>query len=421
MRTTNHGGTTMYRKIHRRAAVAVAVVAAVASAVLTAPTAGAAPKVPYTEPISVTPEGKAGNGTTPIAVISRNGRHIALSSNSEDLDPNVPHGGMYVRDPNTGKLRFAGFGGLVAVLNDGRYVYGEFKPDPQDTDVWIHDITTGKRVGFGLEIPEGFTGQPAAISVSPNGRYAVYTLQETAESNTGVVFLRDRVAGTTERISHPRPTWEPRNAFQPSVSDDGRRVVYQYNYMNGPRGDDWGDVWMYDRATRKHTQIDRSHDGSPTEKESLNPSISGNGRTVVFESRDTHLVPDDTDVSWNVFVHDIRTGKNQRIHGTQGGTGQVYTRNAAVSPDGRYVTFMSEVTEAGAEYGKEYPVYLRDLKKGTTTLVTPDRTGGTATADVLPGRIADGARRIVFQSSDPGLIPAGDTNEGTDAFVRHVK
>lgn len=422
MRTTNHGGTTMYRKIRRRAALAAAVaVAAVASVALTAPTAGAAPRAPYTEPISVTPEGKAGNGATPISVISRNGRHIALSSNSEDLDPNVPHGGMYVRDPSTGKLRFAGFGGLLAVLNDGRYVYGEFKPDAEDTDVWIHDITTGKRVGFGLEIPEGFTGQPAALSVSPGGRFAVYTLQETAESNTSVVFLRDRVAGTTERISHPRPTWEPRNAFQPTVSDDGRRVVYQYNYMNGPRGDDWGDVWMYDRTTRKHTQIDRSHDGSRTEKESLNPSISGNGRTVVFESRDTHLVPDDTDVSWNVFVHDIRTGRNQRIHGTQGGTGQVYTRNAAVSADGRYVTFMSEVAEEDAEYGKEYPVYLRDLKKGTTTLVTPDRAGGTATADVLPGRIADGARRIVFQSSDPTLIPAGDTNEGTDAFVRHVK
>ncbi|MFI1357648.1 TolB family protein [Streptomyces sp. NPDC020898] len=406
---------------HRRAALAVAVAAAVASAALTAPAAGAAPraKAPHTEPISVTPEGKAGNGVTRTSVISRNGRHIALTSDAEDLDPNVPHSGMYVRDPQTGKLRFAGFGGLLAILNDGRYVYIEYSANK--SEIWIHTIGSGERVGFGLEIPEGFTGLPAGVSVSPNGRYAVYTLQETAESNSSVVFLRDRVAGTTQRISHPRPTWEARNAFQPTVSDDGRRVVYQYNYMNGPRGDDWGDVWMYDRTTGKHTQIDRSHDGSPTEKESLNPSISGNGRTVVFESRDTHLVPGDTDVSWNVFVHDIRTGTNQRVHGTQGGPGEVYTRNAAISADGRYLTFTSEVTEAGSQYGKEYPVYLRDLKKGTTTLVTPDTSGGTASADVLPGRIADGARRILFESSDPTLIPAGDTNDGADAFVRHLR
>ncbi|MCX5560998.1 hypothetical protein [Streptomyces sp. NBC_00038] len=407
----------MHRNKRLAALTAVAVAVTVA---LTGTQAGAAPRASHTEPISVTPEGKAGSGTTPIAVISRNGRHIALSSNAEDLDPNVPHSGMYVRDPQTGKLRFAGFGGLLAVLNDGRYVYVQYAPAAEDTDVWIHEIGTGKRVGFGIEIPEGFTGQPAGVSVSPNGRYAVYTLQE-ADGGASVVFLRDRVAGTTERISHPKPTWEPRNAFQPTVSDDGRRVVYQYNYANGPRGDDWGDVWMYDRTTGEHTQIDRSYDGSGTEKESLNPSISGNGRTVVFESRDTHLVPDDNDVSWNVFVHDIATGTNQRIHGTQGGPGEAYTRDAAISADGRYLTFMSEVTEAGSQWGKEYPVYLRDLKKGTTSLVTPDTTGGTATADVLPGRIADGARSILFLSSDPTLIPAGDTNEGTDAFVRHQR
>ncbi len=409
-----------YRATHRRAALAVAVVAAVASAALTAPTAGAAPRAPYTEPISVTPAGKAGNGATSTSVISRNGRHIAIASAADDLDPRVSHAGMYVRDRHTGKLRFAGFGGLVAVLNDGRYVYAQYVAPAEDTDVWIQKVGSARRVGFGIEIPDGFSGQPSEVSVSPNGRYAVYTLQETAQNNSSVVFLRDRVAGTTQRISHPKPTWEPRNAFQPTVSDDGRRVVYQYNYMNGPRGDDWGDVWMYDRTTRKYTQIDRSHDGTPTEKESLNPSISGNGRTVVFVSRDIHLVADDLDASWNVFVHDVRTGKNRRVHGTQGGPGEVYTRDAAVSADGRYLTFMSEVTEPGSQYGKEYPVYLRDLKKGTTTLVTPDTHGGAATAEVLPGRIADGARRIVFQSSDPTLVPAGDTNDGTDAFVRHL-
>ena len=370
MTTTDHGGTTM----HSKKRLTAAILAALATAALTGPAASAAPRAPYTEPVSVTPEGKAGNGETRTAVISRNGRHIALTSDAEDLDPAVAHSGMYVRDPHTGKLRFAGFG-----------------------------------------------GRPAGISVSPNGRYAVYTLQDTAGNNTDVVFLRDRVKGTTERISHPKPTWEPRNASRPTVSDDGRRIVYQYNYANGPRGDDWGDVWMYDRGTGEHTQIDRSHDGSGTEKESLNPSISGDGRTVVFESRDTHLVPGDTDGSWNVFVHTLRTGTNQRVHGTQGGPGEVYTRNPAISADGRYLTFMSEVTEPGSRYGKEYPVYLRDLRKGTTTLVTPDTTGGTATADVMPGRIADGARRILFQSSDPTLIPAGDTNDGTDVFVRHLR
>jgi Tol biopolymer transport system component len=354
----------------------------------------------------------AGNGRTADVVISRNGRYVGFTSEAEDLDPNVPHGGMYVRDLRTHTTRFAGFGGMVAVLNDGRYVYH------QNDEAYLVTPGTPGQQPFGIEIPEGFTGPPGEFSVSPNGRYAVYTLRQIGEGS--VVFLRDRVAGTTERISHPRPTWETRSAYQPTVSDDGRRVVYQYNYANGPRGDDWGDVWMYDRRTHAYTQIDRSYDGSQTERESLEPSISGNGRTVVFESRDTHLVPDDNDASWNVFVHTVATGTNQRIHGTQG-PGEVYTREPAVSADGRYLTFMSKVEEPGSQYGTENPVYLRDLRKGSTVLVTPDRTGGTASAGVDPGGISDGARSIAFLSYDPTLIPAGDTNDQSDAFVRHLK
>lgn len=67
---------------------------------------------------------------------------------------------MYVRDPRTGKLRFAVFGGLLAVLNDGRYVYAECAPSAEDTDVWIHDIGTGKRVGSASRSPTASAGSP---------------------------------------------------------------------------------------------------------------------------------------------------------------------------------------------------------------------------------------------------------------------
>uniref|UniRef100_UPI000AFDF976 TolB family protein n=1 Tax=Streptomyces atriruber TaxID=545121 RepID=UPI000AFDF976 len=235
------------------------------------------------------------------------------------------------------------------------------------------------------------------------------------------VFLRDRKAGTTEKVSHPYTGGDgERDAHSPTVSDNGRYVVYANSFVNGPRGDDWSDLWLRDRRTGKLSQVDRSYDGSKTEKESLNASISGDGGTVVFESRDTHLVPDDNDTAWNVFVHDVASGRNQRIHGTQGGPGEAYTRSPAISRDGRHLTYMSELTEPGSQYGKEWPVYLRDLKKGATTLVTPDTSGGAATATVAPGGISADARRIAFSSGDAGLLP-GDTNDGNDVFVRHLR
>ncbi|MFC8432818.1 TolB family protein [Streptomyces sp. NPDC057253] len=386
-------------------------VAALAVAALSAPAASAGPTGPYTEPVSVTPEGRAGGGASHNAVISRNGRYVFFTSEAENLDPAVAHGGMYIRDLRTGKVRFSGFGGVVAVLNDGRYAY------TWADDVVLNDPRTGKEEKFGIEIPEGYEGLIGEVSISPNARYAVFTLQETGAGP--VVFLRDRIAGTTERISQPKPTWEPRAAGSPTVSDDGRRIVYQYNYSNGPRGDDWGDIWMYDRTTRAYTQIDRSFDGSGTQRESLEPSISGDGRTVVFESADTHLVPGDTDGSWNVFVHTVATGANQRLQAPGDAPAHVYTRDPAVSADGRYVTFTGRVD--GLPGGTRNPVHLRDLKKGTTVLVAPGPSGDPVSAQVEPGGIADGGRRVAFVSWDGTLIPGGDTNDERDVFVRHLR
>ncbi|WP_200302657.1 TolB family protein [Streptomyces adelaidensis] len=392
-------------RTHTALTVAAAVAATVA---LTGLSASAAPNAPHTRPISVTPEGKAGNGASGDIVISRDGRYAAFSSSATDLVPGKP-GGVFVRDLRTGKLERVAGGSGPSISADGRYVAVAGSSE-------LLDRRTGRTERLDTGLPAGFSAS-GELTLSANARYAAFV----ASGDEGyVVFLRDRVRKTTERISHPKPTWEPRDAGKPSVSDDGRYVVYDYRYAGGPRGDDWGDIWMYDRAKGTRTQIDRSYDGSTTERESLEPSLSGDGRSVVFESADTHLVPDDRDKSWNVFVHDVASGANKRVRPAAGtATRESYTRLPAVSADGRYITFTVYVEKPGG--GTAYPVYLRDLKTGSTALVSPDPAGGVASATVEPGGIADGGRRIAFWSYDGTLTPAGDTNDDRDAFVRHLR
>ncbi|MGW2229979.1 hypothetical protein [Streptomyces formicae] len=418
----------------QRNRLALAVAAGVAAATVTAlPAAVAVPAgalAPRTEGVSVTASGAAGNDRSSQESISRNGRYAAFVSGAGDLvagDTNG-HDDVFVRDLRGGRTERIAVDGRElsspSLSADGRYVAfvaSTVEGWPTVRDVRLYDRRTKKTERLDVELPDGYPGDSAGtVSLSANGRYAVFSTDGPRFDGTAV-FLRDRGAGTTERISHPYTGGDgERDAHSPTVSDDGRHVVYATSFVNGPRGDDWSDLWLRDRATGKLTQVDRSYDGTRTEKESLSASISGDGRTVVFESRDTHLVPDDNDAAWNVFVHDVASGTNRRIHGTQGGPGEAYTRSPAISADGRYLTYMSELTEPGSEYGKEWPTYLRDLKKGTTTLVTPDAEGGAATANVLPGGISGGARRIAFDSSDASLLP-GDTNDGGDVFVRHVR
>lgn len=415
----------MHSTQRRATLAAAALVAALTAGTL--PAAFAADAAPRTEGVSVTADGKAANARSSSATISRGGRFVAFGSEATDLVAGDTNGrsDIFVRDLRTAKTERIALEGRdlrsPSLSADGRYVAMVTSPADSysDADVRLYDRRTKKVERLDVELPDGAAGA-GSVSLTPNARYAVFNVGQSAGSAGDIVFLRDRKTGTTERISEADPGREGRTAHGATVSDDGSRVVYAYNYFNGPRGDDWSDVLLRDRRTGELTEVDRSYDGSETEKESLDPSISGDGRKVVFESRDTHLVPNDDDVAWNVFVHDIASGENQRIHGTQGGPGEVYTRAPAISADGRHVTFMSELAEAGSEYGKEWPVYLRDLKKGSTTLVTPDTTGGAASAQVAPGGISADGRRIAFLSGDTTLL-SGDTNDGYDAFVRHVR
>ncbi|RFU83685.1 hypothetical protein DY218_26535 [Streptomyces triticagri] len=404
-----------------------AVVAALTAGTFTAAAAeGAAAR---TEGVSVTADGNAADERTQSTVISRDGRYAAFDTTATDLVPGDTNGvsDVFVRDLDSGELERISQDGRAlsapSLSADGRYVAmlsGE-EDATYKANVQLYDRKSGTFERLDVDLPDEFAGQPArrSLSLSADGRYAVFEIDDAHVSGSAV-FLRDRVKGTTERISHQYQGGDgERNSHRPTVSDDGRYVVYAQSFATGPRDGDTSDIWLLDRDSGKRTMIDRSQDGEETEKGATWPSISGDGSKVVFESWDTHLVPDDTDGVGNVFVHDIAEGKNERIHGTQGGPDQELTFHPAISADGRYLTYSSRIEEDGSEWGDESPAYLRDLSTGEDTLVTPDTTGGAAHGIVEAGGVSGDGKRIAFVSGDETLLPE-DTNGGYDAFVRHL-
>lgn len=104
---------------------------------------------------------------------------------------------------------------------------------------------------------------------------------------------------------------------------------------------------------------------------------------------------------------------------TSGAEAEGDSYRPSISPDGRYVAFISEATNLAATGGSNQDVFVRDHVLGTTTLVTADAAG--AGGSNSPYRFsfntsisADG-RRIAFVTSATNLGP-GDSN-GT---VPHV-
>ncbi|HEY0174273.1 MAG TPA: Calx-beta domain-containing protein [Pyrinomonadaceae bacterium] len=116
----------------------------------------------------------------------------------------------------------------------------------------------------------------------------------------------------------------------------------------------------------------------PGNNTSTAPRSSDGGRFVVFESVASDLVTNDANGASDIFVRDRQTGVTLLVSvnaaGTASGDGE--SLRPSVTPDGRYVLFLSRARNlvSAAVTGGTH-LYLRDLVAQTTTFVDVDSTG----------------------------------------------
>jgi Tol biopolymer transport system component len=304
---------------------------------------------------------------------------------------------------------------------DGRFVVFESWASnlaPGDAngcwDVFLHDRETGETVCVSVT-PEGTPGNgySAHPSMTPDGRYIAF---ESAASNlvgddtNGLpdVFVRDRVTGETERLNVVIGGWEweewesPPWPLWPAISGDGRWVICLYGY-----GVEYADVVAYDRETEETTRVSVASDG--TRSWTMSPAaISADGRYVTFTSDDWYLVPEP--YWWagyeNVFVHDRETGETAWESVSSSGVGpDAHCLAPAISGDGRLVAFVSEATTLVSgipEYNSLTHVYMRDRETGETTLTDVGLDGTPANHDTCANPDAFG--EIPTISEDGGYV-----------------
>src|SRR5262249_9503009 len=133
------------------------------------------------------------------------------------------------------------------------------------------------------------------------------------------------------------------------------------------------------------------------------------------------LVPGDTNGTNDVFVHDRETGETTRVSvNSLGGQGNGWSSWAAISADGRFVTFESDANNLGpGDTNDTGDVVVHGRLTGETTRasVTSDgsQTGWSYWGSEYPDISADG-RYVAFHSYCADLVP-GDTNQTADVFV----
>jgi uncharacterized repeat protein (TIGR01451 family) len=379
-------------------------VAALALAALVGP-ASALASHGITAPISVDPAGAIGNDS------SVAGDHLG------DYGDMTPDG------------RFVVFASLASNLVPG------------DTngvgDVFVRDRRTAvtERVSLGLKGAEGngdsnFAGFSTAPSISDDGRYVAFksdasNLVRGDRNGVTDVFVRDRVAGMTERISVDSAGNEaPGGGDDPSISPDGRYVAFE---TSGFDGDFAQDIYLRDRTAGTTTRISVSHDGSEVFGTSEDPAVA-NGPVVAFSSNASNLVADDGDSNVDVFVRDLSgaTPVTERVSVSsdeQPANEFSSSREPAISADGRYVAFSSDAMNFTATPQTQLfsDVFVRDRQAGTTALASANASGGEADGQSEDPELSNDGRFVAFASFASDLVAGTSDPDGTlvrDAFVR---
>jgi uncharacterized repeat protein (TIGR01451 family) len=138
-------------------------------------------------------------------------------------------------------------------------------------------------------------------------------------------------------------------------------------------------------------------------------AVTPDGRFVAFMSFATNLVPEDTNESADVFVRDRLTGITERVSvtskGVQGNNHSGITSSkVGISDDGRFVAFDSEATNlARGDSNANAEVFVHDRQTRVTELITVGIDGDPGTGS-SPSISGDG-RFVAFISGGQTLVP----------------
>jgi uncharacterized repeat protein (TIGR01451 family) len=263
-------------------------------------------------------------------------------------------------------------------------------------------------------------------SISDDGRFLAFVslAENLVAGDTNVatdVFVRDRLLGTTERVSVSSAGRQGNGNSGllnlmggPSISGDGRFVAFSFEASNLVRGDRNvnPDVFVHDRLTHETTRVSVATGGAEANAGGSEPTISRDGRIVAFLSNADNIVPD-ANFTADVFVHDRQTGVTERISQAPDGSdanGQSLFA-PRLSADGRFVYYSSFASNlvAGDPDNGDVDAYLFDRQTQTTTAITSNRPSSGVIQHGIAGGISGDGNFLTFTTQDDSFITP-DTN-----------
>jgi Tol biopolymer transport system component len=394
--------------------------------------------------VSVNAAGTGGGNNDSIPRgISTNGQYVLFDSAASNLIPNIvtSRGDIFVRDVVHGVTALVSVatngtpGNFISsnsvMTPDGRYVaFSSMATNlvlgdtNQVSDIFVRDLVAGKTTLASVGVAATNYAFPPGLSftitdspqITPDGRYVAFfttgsNLSAGAQT-TGELYVRDLVGGTTIWASSgARGPWFPNGTpvlscnFQ--ISDDGRYMAYEACGNNATTNNfsatmpSIGAILRYGLQTGL-TDLVATNANIPAGSFQYvhNLDMSPDGRFITFVSNGAASFITNT----SVYLWDAQSGATTLVSVNTNGvasSGPIFD-SPAVSTNGQFVAFLSDASDLTTNpVSSEYDLYVRDMVGGTTTLVDANAGGSGAgvNSTTVPVMSADGSV-VVYDSRD---------------------
>lgn len=386
--------------------------------------------------------------------VSGDGRYVAYLSPATNLVASDVNGWMdaFARDLVTNKnvllsVSSAGVqanGPTVTVVAaaDGRhflFTAGGTNLTPGDAnataDVFVRDTATNT-TALVSATSTGASGNNAstAESISSDGRYAAFESIATnlvaGDTNAvGDVFVRDLTTGETTQASLGSAGEQlASESTDADLSATGRYLAFvtRSSGVVPGAGNGFSQVYLRDLTTGQVTLVSKTPGGVAAGADSRAPSVSADGKIVVFESAASDVVADDTNGANDIFRYDGNTGTVTRISIGAGGvegngaSSLSYPQHKGLDDAGCHAVFQSDATNLVVnDVNNAGDVFVWDCATGSVRRVSlhPDDIHQAAFASAHAAISADG-NYVAFASRDP--LQSYDVNNHPDVYERFV-
>lgn len=277
---------------------------------------------------------------------------------------------------------------------------------------------------FATPYPDGTKYKVSLIKAPAGQTCVIYARGEGVlpQAATSIYVGCDYTYDLLSRASDNKSFSTFYETFNPVVGgnkgEEGRYVVFISSANFAGSTGKHRQIFWRDRNAGITKLISASPAGEEGNADSYAPAISGDGKTVAFESYSSNLVQNDKNGFRDIFVWHSTTGKVDVVSiGKKGIEANAESYEPTVSGDGNFIAFTSmagnfSTIDKGVSNNN---VFLRDMQADTTIMISVDPTAKKGGGGSNPSISYDG-KRIAFYSHTATLVP-NDNNGLWDIFL----